>query len=95
MRRIAKVLPMIIDIDCPLCRGNGRIETGEMERGPAGIGFSASGRNPYQATCEEGARAWRGSMTRNLPPGHFAREPYAAFLREAAAMLGERARRGR
>lgn len=30
---------MIIDIDCPICRGEGRIETGEMERGPAGDGF--------------------------------------------------------
>ncbi len=41
MRWLAKVLPMIIDIDCPLCRGEGHIETGEMERGPAGIGFEA------------------------------------------------------
>lgn len=32
---------MIIDIDCPLCRGEGRIETGEMESGPAGVGFEA------------------------------------------------------
>lgn len=32
------MLPMIIDIDCPLCRGEGRIETGEMESGPAVFG---------------------------------------------------------
>ena len=32
---------MIIDIDCPVCNATGRVETGEMETGPAGIGFEA------------------------------------------------------
>lgn len=32
---------MTLAIECPECDGHGRIETGEMERGPAGIGFEA------------------------------------------------------
>ena len=44
---------MIIDIDCPLCRGEGHVETGEMESGPAGIGFERT-EVSLNAECAEG-----------------------------------------